>query len=104
MSKRTRPTYYPWRMPKRPSKHLRTPRPLNSGSFATLVVKADGEWMVQTMPADIASKTYTCPGCGLVVPAGQAHLVAWPRYASIGSSSAVDERRHWHTPCWERRH
>ncbi len=91
-------------MPKRPSKHLRPARPLNSGSFATLAEKADGEWMVQTMPADLATKAYSCPGCGLVVPIGQAHVVVWPRHASIGSTSAVDERRHWHTSCWARRH
>ena len=90
-------------MAKRPSKHLRTPRPLTSGAFAQLVVKADGEWMVQTMPADVATKAYICPGCGHNVSPGTAHVVAWPREASIGSASAVEERRHWHTPCWQRR-
>ncbi|MEA4943165.1 MAG: hypothetical protein VB080_01880 [Propionicimonas sp.] len=91
-------------MPKRPSKHTQPPRPLHSGSFATLVEKADGEWLVQSMPAGNATKPYTCPGCGLTVPVGQAHLVSWPRQASIGSPSAVEERRHWHTSCWNRRH
>lgn len=91
-------------MAKRPSKHLREPRPLNSGAFARLDQKADGAWMVQSMPADAATKTYTCPGCNQVVVPGTAHVVAWPREASIGSLSAVDERRHWHTSCWQRRH
>ena len=90
-------------MAKRPSKHLRAARPLSSGAFAQLATKADGEWMVQSMPADSATKTYSCPGCGLVVSPGTAHVVAWPREASIGSTSAVGERRHWHTPCWQRR-
>jgi hypothetical protein len=90
-------------MPKRPSKHTRPARPLNSGSNACLVAKADGEWLVQTMPADSSTKTYTCPGCGLPVPVGQAQVVAWPRHPSIGSSSPVDERRHWHTACWSRK-
>lgn len=90
-------------MPKRPSKHLRPARPLHSGSFAVLVAKADGEWMMQSMPADLATKTYSCPGCGLTVPVGTAHVVVWPREASIGSTSAVAERRHWHTACWQRR-
>jgi hypothetical protein len=90
-------------MAKRPSKHLRAPRPLSSGAFARLERKADGDWMVQTMPADAATKTYSCPGCGQLVTEGTAHLVAWPREASIGSASAVDERRHWHTSCWQRR-
>lgn len=90
-------------MAKRPSKHLRPPRPLHRGGFATLVSKADGEWMVQNQTADMATKTYICPGCSQTVPTGQSHLVVWPRNASIGSMSAVDERRHWHTACWNRR-
>ncbi len=90
-------------MARRPSKHLRAPRPLSSGAFARLEVKADGDWMVQTMPADAAAKTYSCPGCSHPVPTGTAHVVAWPRVAGIGSVSAVDERRHWHTGCWQRR-
>ncbi|MFZ0529113.1 MAG: hypothetical protein WAL91_01080 [Propionicimonas sp.] len=90
-------------MAKRPSKHLRAPRPLTSTGFARLVTKQDGEWMVQSMPADAAGKTYLCPGCNQQVHPGTSHLVAWPRIASIGSASAVDERRHWHTACWQRR-
>jgi len=90
-------------MARRPSKHLRAPRPLSSGAFARLERRQDGEWMVQTMPADAATKTYQCPGCGRPVAPGTAHLVVWPREASIGSTSAVDERRHWHTSCWQRR-
>lgn len=90
-------------MAKRPSKHLRAPRPLSSGAFARLDRKSDGDWMVQTMPAEAAAKPYICPGCGQQVSPGTAHLVAWPRQASIGSASAVEERRHWHTPCWQRR-
>ncbi len=90
-------------MARRPSKHARPARPLSLGSFAAVEAKADGEWMVQSMPADLATKPYTCPGCGLSVAPGAAHVVAWPRHPSIGSASAVDERRHWHTTCWQRR-
>jgi len=90
-------------MPKRPSKHLRPARPLNSGSFAALVEKADGQWMVQTMPVDLSTRRYACPACGLVIAEGTAHVVAWPRDPSIGSPSAVGERRHWHTSCWQRK-
>ena len=90
-------------MARRPSKHLRAPRPLSSGAFARLEHKADGAWMVQSMPADSATKTYTGPGCLQPVAVGTAHVVAWPREASIGSPSAVEERRHWHTSCWQRR-
>ncbi len=90
-------------MPKRGSKHLRTPRPLNVGAFAHLEAHADGEWMVQPMSATAATKTYTCPGCSRLIDPGIAHVVVWPRIASIGSASALDERRHWHTACWTRR-
>lgn len=90
-------------MAKRPSKHLRPARPLSSGAFARLEHKSDGDWMVQTMPADAADKTYLCPGCNQQLPPGTAHVVTWPREASIGFTSAVDERRHWHTSCWARR-
>ncbi len=90
-------------MAKRPSKHLRAARPLSSGAFARQEQKADGDWMVQSMPADSATKTYTCPGCHPPVVPGTAHVVTWPREASIGSTSAVEERRHWHTSCWQRR-
>ncbi|MCA0251024.1 MAG: hypothetical protein LCH76_01770 [Actinobacteria bacterium] len=89
-------------MAKRPSKHLRPARPLNQGGFARLVTKPDGEWMVQTMPAGNATKAYLCPGCQRQITAGAAHVVVWPRQASIGSGSAVAERRHWHTSCWAR--
>ena len=40
-------------MPKRPSKHLRPPRPLSS-SHAAAQTKRDGRWMVQTMPGQAA--------------------------------------------------
>lgn len=90
-------------MAKRESKHLRAARPLSSGSFAKLVRKDDGEWMVQSMPADSAAKTYSCPGCGLTVAVRTAHVVVWPREPGLGASSAVAERRHWHTSCWQRR-
>jgi len=90
-------------MAKRPSKHLRPPRPLTVGAFARAERKQDGEWMVQAMAADSATKTYHCPGCNRVVACGVAHVVAWPRQASIGSASAVEERRHRHTACWSNR-
>ncbi len=90
-------------MAKRPSKHLRPPRPLTVGAFARLESKQDGDWMVQAMTADAATKTYHCPGCNRSFGPGVAHVVVWPRQASIGFTSAVEERRHWHNACWARR-
>jgi hypothetical protein len=90
-------------MAKRPSKHLRAPRPLNPNAFARRETRSDGEWMVQAMSADAASKNYLCPGCERTITPGTPHVVVWPRQASIGSASAVEERRHWHHSCWSRR-
>ena len=90
-------------MPKRPSKHLRTPRPLLS-SHASASDKSDGRWMTQTMPAQAAIKDYRCPGREHLIIQGTPHLVVWPQVPSLGSASAVEERRHWHTSCWNRRH
>ncbi len=89
-------------MARRPSKHLRPARPL-SASFARSDEKSDGRWVVQGVPAAAATKTYLCPGCNQGVAAGIAHVVTWPHQPSLGSASPVDERRHWHTSCWNRR-
>ena len=77
-------------MAKRPSKHLRPPRPLSRSAFAQLERHADGEWMVQTMPANAATKQYTCPGCGRPIALGVSHIVAWPRQASIARQAALN--------------
>jgi hypothetical protein len=87
---------------KRPSKHLRPARPILD-HFAATQHKADGEWMVGNMSADRAGKEYLCPGCQQRISVGVAHLVVWPVDPSIGSTSPVAERRHWHTVCWNRR-
>ncbi|WP_347346970.1 hypothetical protein [Nigerium sp.] len=89
-------------MARRPSKHLRPARPL-SASLARAQTKADGRWIVQTISADRALKPYLCPGCNHTIPVGLGHVVVWPDQPSIGSASAVGERRHWHVPCWARR-
>lgn len=87
-------------MAKRPSKHLRPPRPLSG--FATTATRQDGAWLVQTMSAAAATKNYLCPGCHQSIPPGVGHVVVWPVEPGIGSASAVDDRRHWHGACWTR--
>lgn len=90
-------------MARRPSKHLRPPRPLGV-TARRAERKADGRWVVQAVPAQSAVKPYLCPGCNQRIEPGEAHTVAWPHEPAIGSSSPLDDRRHWHTPCWNRRH
>ncbi|MCC9185891.1 hypothetical protein [Mycolicibacterium mageritense] len=58
------------------------------------------EYEVRTVTAARAVKTYRCPGCDHEIRSGTAHVVAWP--ADMGEA-AVDDRRHWHTPCWANR-
>ncbi|HTT54249.1 MAG TPA: ATP/GTP-binding protein [Streptosporangiaceae bacterium] len=58
----------------------------------------DGDWVVRLVPGAASVKSYRCPGCDQEIPAGTAHLVAWPRL-----SPGPSERRHWHRPCWDRR-
>jgi hypothetical protein len=45
-------------------------------------------------------KAYVCPGCGLDVPTGVAHLVTWRADGVLGDAADLAARRHWHTHCW----
>ncbi|MGV8848532.1 MAG: hypothetical protein ACOH16_03205 [Propionibacteriaceae bacterium] len=89
-------------MARRPSKHLRAPRPLSAG-HASSADKSDGRWLVRSVPGAAAAKAYRCPGCDHLVHPGMPHVVAWPSTPEVGLERAVDARRHWHTACWERR-
>jgi hypothetical protein len=89
-------------MARRPSKHTRPARPLSS-SHGTAATKSDGRWIVRTVPGASATKTYRCPGCQQTIPVGTPHLVAWPAEPGLLSDSGLEERRHWHSNCWQRR-
>lgn len=64
-------------------------------------VRRDGVWNVQPVAAAQAVKTYVCPGCGLEVLPGQAHVVAWRADGVLGDSADLAARRHWHSHCWK---
>ena len=89
-------------MARRPSKHTRPARPLRPG-HATSEIKSDGRWIIRSVPGAAAAKVYRCPGCNQLIPPSTPHLVAWPDQPGLLSASGVDERRHWHTNCWQRR-
>jgi hypothetical protein len=89
-------------MARRPSKHTRPARPLGLGHTAA-DVKGDGRWVVRSVPGASAAKTYRCPGCDQIIPAGVPHVVVWPAEPSWTASSGLEERRHWHNGCWQRR-
>ncbi len=89
-------------MARRPSKHLRAPRPLGSG-HATAADKRDGRWIVRSVSGAAAGKAYRCPGCAQTITAGTPHVVSWPAEPPLHADSGLDERRHWHSGCWQRR-
>src|SRR5580700_12231286 len=62
----------------------------------------DGDWVVRLVPGAGTTKAYRCPGCDQEIVPGTPHLVAWPA-DGIPTGVGVDERRHWHTACWEYR-
>jgi hypothetical protein len=80
--------------------------------WATTERAADGDWLVRTVPGAHGRKTYRCPGCDHEIAPGVGHVVAWPApdtgYGDGGSDGAgyegTEERRHWHTNCWQSRH
>jgi hypothetical protein len=61
----------------------------------------DGVWTVQRVAG--SAKSYRCPGCQQPVAAGTPHVVAWRDDDLLGAETAVADRRHWHTACWELR-
>ncbi|WP_280827366.1 hypothetical protein [Mycobacterium sp. OTB74] len=91
-------------MPRRPPRgngrrdERREPPPLPS-VFGPRRIEtgADGyEYEVRQVSGSRAVKTYRCPGCDHEIRPGTAHLVA----LRVGD---VEDRRHWHTPCWTNR-
>ncbi|WP_082950718.1 MULTISPECIES: hypothetical protein [unclassified Mycobacterium] len=84
---------------KRP--HRRSERPPPLPAPRRIEIGPDGyEYEVRPIAAARATKTYRCPGCDHEIRPGTAHLVVLP--AEEGER-ALDERRHWHTPCWAHR-
>lgn len=56
------------------------------------------QYHVRRVQASRAAKDYRCPGCDHLVKSGTAHVVAWP-----DRPGGDDERRHWHSGCWNGR-
>lgn len=87
-------------MARRPSKHLRAPRPLLSGGAQRRVSKRGTSYIVRDVPAHRAEKEYRCPGCQQRVAPGTAHVVAWPEGGTFEVNTGIGARRHWHSHCW----
>lgn len=84
-------------MGRRPNRRAQPMRPLPSPP--RVEVGPDGhDYQVRPVGAARANKTYRCPGCDHEIKPGTAHLLVWP-----ADGSDMDDRRHWHTPCWANR-
>lgn len=92
---------------RKPSKHTRpvSDRPLLGGTQVR-ETRADGDWMVRRISGSASSKAYRCPGCDQQILPATPHVVVWPENPSLlsalGGGQSLDERRHWHTACWQR--
>jgi len=80
------------------ARRRRETRPLPAALFdSRLETGADGyEYEVRQVPGVRAVKNYRCPGCDQEIRPGTAHVVVW-------RPGDEDDRRHWHTPCWNNR-
>lgn len=89
---------------RRPRRRDAEPQPLDVerilGGMRHTETRRDGTWNVQPQSAAAAVKEYTCPGCGLVIPVGTAHVVTWRADGLFGEEDDLANRRHWHTHCW----
>lgn len=72
-------------------------------TYQRSVSAPDGEWQVRHIRGGSSEKEYTCPGCHQTIQIGQAHLVSWREDHIFGVEYGANERRHWHTKCWESR-
>lgn len=61
----------------------------------------DGEWTTQRVGG--SDRTFRCPGCDQLIATGTPHVVAWRADSILGDGAALDNRRHWHTSCWQAR-
>lgn len=59
----------------------------------------DGQWTVQRTTGASSTKAYRCPGCDQLIPPATPHVVAW----RADDERDLENRRHWHTPCWTAR-
>ena len=57
------------------------------------------DWVVRRVSGAASTKPYRCPGCDQEIRPATPHVVAWPAETGQG----LEDRRHWHTPCWAAR-
>jgi hypothetical protein len=67
-----------------------------AASHETIEEHSEGIYMVRRITGSSSTKPYRCPGCDQLIPMATPHTVAWIEHD-------VESRRHWHTPCWNKR-
>ena len=90
---------------RKPPRRLPAGKTLPSPMLRRVETGPDGhEYEVRPIAAARAVKIYRCPGCDHQIRSGTAHVVVWPAELRRGASQTeIDDRRHWHTPCWANR-
>jgi hypothetical protein len=74
--------------------------PLRVGPVFRVESRRGRRWNVQPVSGAQALKPYICPGCGLTIPEGTAHVVVWRADGVLGETADLEARRHWHPHCW----
>jgi hypothetical protein len=88
-------------MPRRnrpPKKNNQQPEErLESRIFSIEIAEewSDGNWIVRKITGSGSTKNYRCPGCDHEIRPATPHTLSY-------LEGYLDERRHWHTACWER--
>ncbi|RKS71343.1 hypothetical protein CLV35_3139 [Motilibacter peucedani] len=79
-------------------------RPLAGRLLGTVAAPADRvddhggvPYYVRAVTGAAAAKSYRCPGCDQEVVPRTPHVLTWP------TDEGLEQRRHWHTPCWAAR-
>ena len=90
---------------RRPPTRRREPAPRGE----SVEEAGDGDWAVRPLTGSASSKPYRCPGCDQEIRPATPHVVTWPAYTRDSdlepwdTTSAAEQRRHWHTTCWRAR-
>ena len=58
--------------------------------------RVEDGFVVRRVAGTASARSYRCPGCDQELRPGTPHVVAWP-------DGQPDDRRHWHTACWDAR-
>lgn len=69
------------------------------GVRQTVEVRGE-EWIMQRITGSASTKNYRCPGCNQEIRPATPHVVAWPFDDHTDHEARVQDRRHWHSPCW----